>query len=361
MERPSFLVAMSGGVASSVAAALLLRSGARVVGATLLLLPESGQSACTTAEAIASARRVADELGIEHRVLDARDRFEQQVLRPCWDEFARGRTPSPCILCNERLKLGTLSELADELGLDRVATGHYARVTRDAAGKASLLRAAKGEKDQSYFLFALSEVQLRRLELPLGNFSKPEVRKLAGELGLPTAERPDSQDACFALGDDGSFAEALRMRFQTEARPGDFVDRSGKKLGRHSGLHRYTVGQRRGLGISLGARAFVCGLDAAPGQVVLSRESGDLLAKEMTVRLVRGPTSGLPDRCEVQVRSRHRAALASLEDLGTGTVSVAFDDPQRALTPGQAAVFYEGERVLGGGWIESTGRRLSSG
>ncbi|HEY3452734.1 MAG TPA: tRNA 2-thiouridine(34) synthase MnmA [Myxococcales bacterium] len=346
-------VAMSGGVDSSVAAALLVRAGHEVVGITLQLLPCEDRplgGGCCSLESALQARAVADRLGIDHVVVDARGTFEQRVLRPCWDDYAHGRTPNPCVLCNVVVKWGVLFEKARGMGAARIATGHYARVGTSAAGRPSLLRGTDPNKDQSYFLFALEQEQIAATLLPLGGMTKPQVRALARELGLSTAERPESQDACFEVSEDG-FAESLRLRFGEDARPGAIVDRQGQSVGRHHGLHRYTVGQRHGLGVSIGGRAFVSALDGRKNEVVVTTDAAQLLSSELKVRLAGARDRPLPDRCQVQIRSRHRAVEARLEPEGDSAARVAFAEPQRAVTPGQAAVFYDGDRVVGGGWI----------
>ncbi|MGC4113759.1 MAG: tRNA 2-thiouridine(34) synthase MnmA [Myxococcales bacterium] len=355
MAQERVAVAMSGGVDSSVAAALLVREGYEVVGITLQLIPCEDRplgGGCCSLESAMQARAVADKLGVDHLIVDARTTFEQQVLRPCWDEYAHGRTPNPCVLCNQVVKWGTLFDKARGLGARRIATGHYARIGTSAAGRPSLLRGSDPNKDQSYFLFSLEAEQIAATLLPLGGTTKPQVRTLARELGLATAERPESQDACFESSEDG-FAESLRLRFGDDARPGAIVDRTGRPVGKHQGLHRYTLGQRHGLGVSIGGRAFVTGLDAGKNEVVVTTDPADLLSRELRVRLAGARDAPLPQRCQVQIRSRHRAVDAQLfPEESEGQVRVVFAEPQRAVTPGQAAVFYDGERVAGGGWID---------
>lgn len=353
MAAERIAVAMSGGVDSSAAAALLVRAGHEVVGITLQLLPCEDRplgGGCCSLESSLAARSVADRLGVDHVVVDARGTFEQRVLRPCWDDYARGQTPNPCVLCNAAVKWGTLLDKARALGASKLATGHYARLGPGPAGRLSLLRGADPKKDQSYFLFALEQEQLAATLLPLGAMSKPQVRALARELGLATAERPESQDACFESSEDG-FAESLRLRFGDEPRPGAIVDRSGRSVGKHLGLHRYTLGQRHGLGVSLGGRAFVSALDASKNEVVVTTDPADLLSCELRVRLAGARDRPLPERCLVQIRSRHRAVPAQVVPEGEDFARVAFSEPQRAVTPGQAAVLYDGERVAGGGFI----------
>jgi tRNA-uridine 2-sulfurtransferase len=344
-------VAMSGGVDSAVAAALLCEQGHDVIGLTLrfwLCEEAAPQRGCCGIDGVGQARAAAGELGIPHYVVDCREAFERLVLRPAWDEYARGRTPNPCVHCNAEIKFRLLLEQARRLGAARLATGHYA-IIRDIAGRPTLLRGRDAQKEQSYFLFALDEPQLEAALLPLGELTKEEVRELARRRGLPNAERPESQDACLDGGDAG-FAEALRRRFGAPARQGAIVDERGQPLGQHGGVHRYTIGQRRGLGVALGRRAYVLRIDADRGEVVLGRDARSLDAAGLWASGARwlAPAAG---RAEVQVRYRHAAAPALVAVAGE-RVEVRFDQPQRAVTPGQAAVVYDGPRLLGGGWID---------
>lgn len=356
--KPTVLVALSGGVDSSIAAYLLQQQGYPLISATLQLNPceDRGISrSCCGVDAVLSARRVASQLGIEHVLIDCRREFQERVLRPAWEAYARGLTPSPCILCNEHIKFGLLADKAQRLGAPVVATGHYARIDRGASGRPHLCRGRDAKKDQAYFLFSLKRAQLDRLCLPLGELDKAEVRAIAAELGLPTAERRESQDACLSTSPDG-FAESLRLRFEADPTTGPILDEAGHVLGHHAGLHRFTIGQRRALGISLGHRAFVRELRASDGAVVLTGDERALWSSQMRVRCAHADLpEALPLRCEVQIRSRHTAAPALVEPLASGPtplVQVTFDAPQRAITPGQAAVFFQGDRVVGGGWIE---------
>jgi len=347
---------MSGGVDSSVAAALLAEQGHEVLGLTLRLWycdDPAGHGSCCDERALREARRVAERIGAEHRVMDLQDEFEAEILRPAWEEYARGRTPNPCIRCNERIKLGALLRLADEWGAQWVATGHHARIAATVEGP-TLLRGQDRDKDQSYFLFQLTLDQLARLQFPIGGMTKAAVRDHARRLGLPNAERQDSQDACLAAGED-VFAEALRRRFDVPARTGPILNTAGQQLGRHEGIHRFTIGQRRGLGVALGRPGYVQALDRARDAVVVTTDPDALLsgsARVGQVRWLAGPHEG---PAQVQIRYRHVAVPARLAGRRDGGVDVRFDQPQRAVTPGQAAVFYNGERVLGGGWIESAG------
>jgi len=349
-------VAMSGGVDSSVAAALLLDQGHELVGLTLRfwLCGEGGGGgarSCCGVDGAAEARAAAGELAIPHYVIDCRDEFERQVLRPAWDDYAAGRTPNPCVLCNQRIKFGLLLEQARRVGAERVATGHYARVEHGAAGL-ELRRGRDLHKDQSYFLFSLDDAQLAAALFPLGDLDKEQVRELARRRGLPNAARPESQDACL-VGEEG-FAEALRLRFGAPARPGPILDPDGRQLGEHAGIHRFTVGQRRGLGVALGRRSYVLGIDPERAAVRVGADPAALDAAGLLAGGVRW-RAGAPEpgrRCLVQVRYRHAAVPATLEPAGAEQVRLRFEEPQRAVTPGQAAVCYDGERVLGGGWIE---------
>ncbi len=351
------LIAMSGGVDSSVAAALLLEEGYEVIGATLQLQScedaTFGRSCCTAAGPT-HARAVAGVLGIPHYVLDCRRPFHDTVLQYSWREYSRGRTPNPCIVCNERIKFGFLLDAAKSMGAAKIATGHYVRKETDRNGGMVMRRGLDRGKDQSYFLFALSEQQLAAALFPVGPFAKTEVRRKARLLGLPNADLEESQDACF-LTDGEVYAEILRQRFQGLAQSGHIVDSEGRVLGRHQGFHRFTVGQRRGLGIALGRKAWVKAVDPESGRVTVVVDESELLSKGLVAAGVRWhcPVKDVDKiLCSVQIRYRHEAAPAVIEHLGPEQVRVTFNQPVRAVTPGQAAVFYDGDRLLGGGWIE---------
>ncbi len=334
---------MSGGVDSSVTAALLLEQGYDVTGATLRFWlcadgDEEQPKSCCGLDAVGEARSAAGVLGIQHQVIDCRERFEDQVLRPCWEAYDGGRTPNPCVLCNPRIKLLELLRRAELLGADLVATGHHARVEQGPPPR--LLRGMDRNKDQSYFLFGLDQRQLASLLLPVGELTKDEVRRRARDMGLDNADRPESQDACLGGGDE-PFAEALRGRFAAAARPGNLVDMEGKVVGRHAGVHLFTVGQRRGLGVALGRPAYVVQLRAETDEVVVSTDADDLMSAELQARQVRWlvpPEERM--QAEVQIRYRHRAQPATVELAGEDAVRVCFERPQRAVTPGQAVVFY---------------------
>lgn len=353
------IVAMSGGVDSSVAAALLAQAGFDVLGVTLQLWDASADlpaDSCGGWAAVDSARAVAAKLGIDHELLDASAGFTEQVLRPAWDDYAGGLTPSPCLVCNRVVKFATLCRRADELGARWIATGHHARLEpgpTDAA-PVRLLRGRDRGKDQSYFLALVAPEQLARARFPVGELTKAEVRARARELGLPSAERAESQDACFTGGECG-FSEALRRYIRAPERPGAFVDPAGNRLGEHRGIHHFTIGQRKGLNLALGRRAYVSAIRADTGEVVITDAPEDLLAARLTARDVRwtGASPVDPFDCQAQIRYRSPAVGARVDVTPDAGARVVFAQPQRAVTPGQAVVFYEGDLVLGGGWIAS--------
>jgi len=345
------VAALSGGVDSSVAAALLVQQGCEVIGVTLNLA--GGASRCCSLSDADDARRVADHLGIRFYVANYAERFRAEVIRPFAEDYLSGRTPIPCVACNSRFKFDYLLERARVFGADRVATGHYARVDVDPdSGRLRLRCAVDRHKDQTYFLFELGQEQLAAVEFPLGGLEKEAVRAQARELGLVTADKPESQEICFVP--DGDYATAVE-RICPEALPGagEIVDREGHVLGLHPGIHHFTVGQRRGLGLSAERRFYVTRLDAARNRVVVG-EAEDLDAKGARLARVSWVSGVVPDRAVralVRVRHRHAGASASIEPRAGGGAVVSFDEPVRSVTPGQAAVFYAGDIVLGGGWI----------
>ncbi len=345
------VVAMSGGVDSSLVAALLVERGCETIGVTMRLA--AGASRCCSLADADDARAVAERLGIRFFVANYAERFRREVIEAFADDYLAGRTPIPCVACNTRFKFAYLLERARLFGARRVATGHYARVDRDPeTGRWRLRRAVDRSKDQSYFLFQLEQAQLAAIEFPLGTLTKAEVRERARRLGLATAEKPESQEICFVpQGGYARVVEALRP----DALPGegDIVDGEGRVLGRHGGIHRFTVGQRRGLGLGGQRRLYVTALDAARNRVVVGGVD-DLCvaaARVENVSWVAGapPVSGA--RAAVQVRHRHAGVRAALELQAEGSVLVHFEEPAHAVSPGQAAVFYVGDSVLGGGWI----------
>lgn len=357
------VVAMSGGVDSSVAALLLKQAGYDVVGLSLRLYrcPSEGTHGCCTAADRRDARAVCERLGIPHLVVDATGAFHREVIAPFIAAYLSGRTPSPCIACNEHVKFPWLVRQARTLGADRVATGHYARIERDADGTPRLLRASDTAKDQSYFLFSIGRDVLERLVLPVGGLRKSEVRRIAREHGLPVSDKPESQEVCF-VPPEGYVAFIESQAPDRLPGRGRFVDTEGRELGTHPGVHAFTVGQRKGLGLGGGPRRHVTRIVPERNEVVLGG-TADLMRADFTVSgvhllddtLARDLEAGLNPRVWVQIRSRHRAAPARLALVSPGRIRVALDDPQSAVAPGQAAVFYDGPRVLGGGFIEREG------
>jgi tRNA-specific 2-thiouridylase len=353
---PRVAVALSGGVDSSLAAARLVRDGAAAFGITLRLRPDGPALPGRGETDVESARAAAARLGIPHHVVDARHDFDRHVLQPAWAEYDRGRTPNPCALCNRALKFGVLWEHAQALGAERLATGHYARLEPGVDGRPVLCRGRDRRKDQSYFLFGLSDEQLARTILPLGGLTKDEVREQARALGLPNADRPGSRDACFGTL-DGSFAEALRERFHGAPRGGRLVDRRGAELGRHHGLHRFTVGQRQGLRLARGERLYVLALDGASGDVVVGTWD-ELLCDGVEASLVRWharPTAW-PAHLQAQTRYRQPVVAAEVRELAPDRLAVRFAERVAGVAPGQAVVLYDGERVVGGAWIDALRR-----
>lgn len=356
MARKRAVVAMSGGVDSSVAAYLLKEAGYEVVGLFMRLgrwsagREPSPRSCCTTADA-ADARRVAEKIGIRLYTLNFQPDFDRIVDYFC-SEYARGRTPNPCIICNRDLKFGRLAEFARQLDAEVIATGHYARLEHTPEG-VRLRRGVDASKDQSYVLFAVRGDRLAQARLPLGHLRKSEIRAIAHKVGLPVKDKPDSQEICFVP--DGDYGEVIRRHSRHPPQPGKLVLSDGTEVGTHPGIEFFTIGQRRGLGVALGWPAYVVKIDPATRTVVLGRKE-ELYRSEMYVGGVNWLVDPPPERefhAEVQIRATHRAAPAEVVPLEDGRAWVVFDQPQLAVTPGQAAVFYQGDLVLGGGWIEN--------
>jgi tRNA-uridine 2-sulfurtransferase len=358
-HREKIVAAMSGGVDSSVASALLLDQGFDVIGITLLYYTcgeKMGRKSCCGNGIEAKASGIADSLGIPHYVLDYRKEFENHVLQYSWDEYSKGRTPNPCFVCNQKVRFGLLLDQAMRLGAAGIATGHYARVVRKEDGMPVLHRGIDKNKDQSYFLAGLNEEQLSRAVMPIGGLLKSEVRKIARRLGFPNADGEESQDACF-IQEENSFSESLRKRFGIKVKHGAIIDGDGHKVGMHGGVHLFTIGQRRGLCTAFGRRAWVKTIDASTGTVFVTTNERDLVSDKLiasNIQWHQSVSNGEVLYCDAQVRYRQRAVPARVFKTGTGSAGVKFDSPVRAVTPGQAVVFYKGEEVIGSGWIDES-------
>ena len=370
-DSEAIAVAMSGGVDSSTVAAMLRSEGRSVIGLTMQLwnqrrlaghagMPESVQGRCCSIDDVYDARRVAETLGIPYYVVNHEERFERDVVRPFVEEYLAGRTPIPCSLCNNHLKFDQLLIVARQIGADQIATGHYAQVIFDEQFSRWLLkRPADKSKDQTYFLFGLTQEQLSRTLFPLGGMTKPEVRELARKHHLVIAEKPDSQEICFVPGGDYKrFLEAYlsEQGDQSAEIAGEMVTTDGKVIGEHAGVHNFTVGQRKGLGVATGSPLYVIQIKNDTRQVVVGRDE-ELYSRTLVARrvnLISMAELDEPMRVAVKIRHKHQPAPAVIESAGPDELRVTFDEPQRALTPGQAAVFYDGDIVVGGGWIESS-------
>ncbi len=369
MPLRTIAVAMSGGVDSSTVAAMLRAQGHQVVGLTMQLwnqrrlaghdgMPEAVQGRCCSLDDVYDARRVAETIGIPYYVVNHEERFERDVIRPFVAEYLSGRTPIPCSLCNNHLKFDQLLSVAEQIGADALATGHYARTQFDESlGRWLLKRPADRSKDQTYFLFGLTQDQLSRTLFPLGEMQKSEVRELAREHGLALADKQDSQEICFVPGGDYKRFLDAYLAERGDTLPdtgGELVTSDGQVIGEHSGIHNFTVGQRKGLGVATGSPLYVLQIKGETQEVVVGRQE-ELYSRSLRahrVNFIAVPDLREPMRVTVKIRHRHEPAAALIERSGEDELLVTFDDAQRAITPGQAAVFYDGDMVVGGGWIK---------
>ena len=370
MEMNRIAIAMSGGVDSSAAAAVLKESGYDLVGFSMQLWNqrksgsgdrESTPARCCSLEDIYDAREVAAVLKIPYYVVDFQKQFEEEVVSTFIENYRMGLTPSPCILCNSLMKFRHLTRMAEEVKAKQIATGHYARISRDGQrGRYLLLRSRDRNKDQSYFLFELTQKQLAKAVFPLGDLKKEQVREIARRNRLPVAEKPESQEICFVP--DGDYASFVERHFDKivgadvskDFSPGNIVDAGGNILGHHPGIHHFTIGQRRGLGIAHTSPLYVLELRAEENTVVVGERAqlGRCRCRVKRLNWISIPYLSGPMRVKAKIRSRHRESPAEITPMDDGSVEVMFDSPQLAITPGQACVFYQGERVVGGGWID---------
>ena len=361
MSKGKVMLGMSGGVDSSVAAAVLLEQGYEVIGVTMQIWPdiEEGrkqtEGGCCSLYAVDDARRVANRLGISYYVLNFRDVFQQKVIDYFTNEYLSGRTPNPCIACNRFVKFEALLAKAVSMGMDYIATGHYARITYDETGGRYLLKkSVTAEKDQTYVLYTMTQYQLGKTLFPIGEFNKDQVRALARELDLPVASKPDSQEICFV--EDNDYGRFIAENTDAGIEPGSFVDMEGNMLGMHRGIIHYTIGQRKGLGLSFGKPMFVAAIRPEDNTVVLGDAdeifSSGLIAADPNFISI----DELKDEMRVTAKIRYSAkeAPAVIRPAGRGRVEAVFDEPQRAITPGQAVVFYDGDTVVGGAVIEKS-------
>jgi len=355
VKKKRVMVAMSGGVDSSIAAAILKEQGYEIIGATMKIWSgeqcgKHGPRSCCSLKDIEDAKRVCDALGIRHYVLNFEEVFRKEVIDYFASEYLAGRTPNPCIVCNEKIKFGRLLKKAMELECDFISTGHYARIENNGVYK--LKEALDKSKDQSYVLFSLSSAQIQKVIFPIGDFTKDDVKARAEELGLDVYKKPESQEICFVP--DDNYQDFIKEYCGAEIKEGDIVDAAGKVLGRHNGFWNFTIGQRKGLGVSHRTPLYVVGI-RPDENIVVAGEFAEVKKKRFVVRGVswfyKGSSNGSFE-AEVKIRYNHKKARAWLKAIGGNGVEVEFQEAQEAITPGQAAVFYDNEYVLGGGWIE---------
>ena len=360
MSIGSVMLGMSGGVDISVAAAVLTEQGYNVVGVTMQIWPDMDEGrkqvegGCCSLSAVDDARRVADSIGIPYYVLNFKDVFQQKVIDYFNTEYLKGRTPNPCIACNRFVKFESMLQKAISMGMDYIATGHYARIAKDNnTGRFLLKKSVTAAKDQTYALYTMTQDQLSRTLFPIGEFTKDKVREMALALRLPVAHKPDSQEICFV--EDNDYGRYISENTDADIRPGFFIDSSGNRLGMHKGIIHYTVGQRKGLGISFGRPMFVVAINPEDNTVVLGDEN-EVFSRELTasdLNFISIPKLNGEMKVTAKIRYSAKEAPAVISPLKDGRVHVLFDEAQRAITPGQSVVFYNGDCVVGGGVIDS--------
>jgi len=349
LQSETIAVAMSGGVDSAAALYLAKQMAGRVFGITAIMTSE--ESRCCSSSEVESAARVAKQLGVEHHVVEVKETFSREVIDYFCYEYVAGQTPSPCVMCNRYIKFGELAEKAQALGADKIATGHYARACCGGGDALGLYRGLDVRKDQSYFLAMLDQKQLERACFPVGELTKDKVRELVREADLKVNARGESQEVCFVT--EGTHGTWIDLRRLNTGGPGDIVDMAGRRLGRHTGIHHYTVGQRRGLGVASDRRLFVVSINRESNEVVLGdRQDAEVTGMSVSgLSWISGGAGGSAFECEVQVRYAQKAAACSVSLLDGGRADVRFAEVQFGVAPGQLAVFFDGEKVLGGGWI----------